>query len=447
MGRFAVVAAGQLASITGSALTEFAIPNWIYLTTGSLADFALFAVLGLVPGMLVSPLAGAIVDRSDRRLVMLAGDIGAGGTQLALGLLLWTGNLEIWHIYPLLVGLSVALSFQRLAYASAIPQLVPKRYLGHANGVVQMVTGTSHLIVPLVAAGLMATIGLAGILIIDVVSYAVAILSVSFTRFPAAMAWKRRESVLAEMVQGFRYSWGNHSFRAMLGFFAVLNIFLSPLFLLISPLVLATGTLTDVGHVAFAGGLGAFTGGLAMTVWGGPRRRRMRGVLMCTLVLAVFCLVTGLRSDLLVIGIGAFGMSMWLALLNGVYATIIQVKVPQRFHGRVIALNTLVAWSTLPLGFGVVAPFGTALMEPLLAHGGPLAGTVGTVIGTGDGRGIGFMYVCFALAMAVTVLVALRVKALSRFDDVVPDALPDDLVGVEALRARSSVRRSGPAGG
>ncbi|MEU8271109.1 amino acid adenylation domain-containing protein [Sphaerisporangium sp. NPDC049002] len=438
MRRFAVVAAGQLVSITGSALTEFAIPIWIYLTTGSLVSFALFAVLGLVPGMLVSPLAGAIVDRSDRRRVMLAGDIGAGSTQVILGVLLWTDHLRTWHIYPLIVCLSVALSFQRLAYGSAIPQLVPKRYLGHANGVVQMVIGTSQLIVPLVAAGLMATIGLSGILVIDVASYAVAILSVALIRFPSSMAWKRRESVVTEMVNGFRYSWGNRSFRSMLAFFAVLNIFLSPLFLMISPLVLATGTLADVGRVAFAGGLGAFLGGLAMTVWGGPRRKRLRGVLLSTLALSVFCLVTGLRDDLVVIGAGAFGMSLWLTLLNGVYATIIQVKVPQRFHGRVIALNTLVAWSTLPVGFGLVAPYGTAVFEPLLAHDGPLAGTVGTLIGTGAGRGIGFMYICFALAMAVTALVAMRVKALARFDDVVPDALPDDLVGVEALRARTA---------
>ncbi|RCG33249.1 MFS transporter [Sphaerisporangium album] len=437
MRRFGVVAAGQLLSITGSALTEFAIPIWIYVTTGSLVSFALFAVLGLVPGMLVSPLAGAIVDRSDRRRVMLAGDVGAGCTQLVLGALLWTGNLQIWHIYPLLVLLSVSLTFQRVAFGSAIPQLVPKRYLGHANGVVQMAVGTAQLVVPLVAAGLMATIGLSGILVIDVASYAAAILSVALVRFPSSMAWKRRESVVTEMVNGFRHSWGDRSFRSMLLFFAVLNIFLSPLFLMISPLVLSSGTLADVGRVAFAGGLGVFLGGLAMTVWGGPRGRRLRGVLLATLALAVFCLVTGLRDDLVVIGIGAFGMSLWLTLLNGVYATIIQVKVPQRFHGRVIALNTLVAWSTLPIGFGLVAPYGTAVFEPLLAHDGPLAGTVGTLIGTGPGRGIGFMYVCFALAMAVTALVAMRVKTLARFDDTVPDALPDDLVGVQALRDRA----------
>ncbi|WP_310741398.1 non-ribosomal peptide synthetase [Microbispora sp. H10670] len=444
MRRFLVVAAGQLVSITGSALTEFAIPLWIYLTTGSLARFALFSVLGLLPGMLVAPLAGAIVDRFDRRRVMLAGDLAAGGTQLALGVLLWTGNLQIWHIYPLLVCLSIALTFQRLAYGSAIPQLVPKRFLGHANGVVQMAAGTAQLIVPLIAVGLMAAIGLEGILVIDVASYAVATLTILLVRFPATMAWKRRESVLAEMMGGIRHSWGNRGFRAMLFYFAVLNVFLSPLFLMISPLVLSFASLAEVGRVSFAGGLGAFLGGLAMAAWGGPRRRRLHGVLLSTLALSVFCLLTGLRADLFPIAAGAFGMSLCLTLLNGVYATIIQVKVPQRFHGRVIALNTLVAWSTLPIGFGLVAPYGAQVFEPLLAPGGPLAGTVGAVLGTGPGRGIGFMYACFALAIAAVALVGMRIGVLRRFDDEVPDALPDDVVGYQALTRRiASVRAAG----
>ncbi|GAA1016643.1 hypothetical protein Aple_085610 [Acrocarpospora pleiomorpha] len=434
--RFGAVAAGQLVSIVGSALTEFAIPLWIYVTTGSLVSFALFSVIALVPGMLVAPLAGVIADRYDRRRVMLAGDAGAGGTQLALGLLLWTGNLQTWHVYPLLALLSVALTFQRLAYGAAIPQLVPKRYLGHANGIVQMVTGTAQLIVPLIAVGLMAAIGLEGILILDVVSYAFAFTSVLLIRFPKTMGFRRREPLLTEMAEGFRYTWGNRNFRAMLLFFAGLNVFLSPLFLLLSPLVLAFATLTDVGRVSFAGGAGVLLGGLAMTVWGGPRRHRLRGVLLATLVLAVFCLVTGVRQDLLVIAAGAFGMSLALTLVNGIYATIIQVKVPMRFHGRVIALNTLIAWSTLPFAFGLVAPYGSALFEPLLAEGGPLAGTVGAVIGVGEGRGIGFMYVVFALAIALIAVIALRVRRLARFDADVPDAPPDDLLGLQTVERR-----------
>ncbi|NUR91974.1 MAG: MFS transporter, partial [Nonomuraea sp.] len=438
MKRFSAVAAGQLVSIIGSALTEFAIPIWIYTTTGSLVRFALFSVLALLPGMLVAPLAGAIVDRYDRRRVMLAGDVAAGATQLALGVLLWTGNLQLWHVYPLLVILSVSLTFQRLAYGSAIPQLVPKRYLGHANGVVQMITGTSQLVVPLIAVGLMAVIGLQGILVIDVASYAVAVASVLLIRFPKAMAWKRRETLLAEMVGGWRYTWGKGGFRAMLIFFAVLNVFLSPLFLLITPLVLGFGDLQDVGRISFAGGIGVFLAGLLLTAWGGPRVRRMRGVLLATLGLAAACLLTGLRPDLPLIAVGAFGMSFGLTMLNGVYATVIQVKVPQRFHGRVIALNTLIAWSTLPIGFGLVAPYGGAVVEPLLARGGPLADTVGAVIGSGPGRGIGLMYLLFAVAIAVIALVAMRVRALARFDAEVPDALPDDLVGLQAVSERAA---------
>ncbi|MDX3111591.1 MFS transporter, partial [Nonomuraea angiospora] len=387
MRRFLVVAGGQLLSIMGSALTEFAIPIWIYLTTGSLAQFALLAVLGLVPGMVVAPLAGAIVDRSDRRTVMLGGDFAALGTQLLLGVLLWTGNLQTWHVYPLLALLSVALTFQRLAYSSAVPQLVPKRHLGHANGIVQMAGGMTQLIVPLAAAGLMAVVGLGGILVLDVVSYVFAIAVTLLVRFPRAMAWRRKEPVMTELVAGFRYSWGELGFRRMLLFFAVLNVFLSPLFLMISPLVLSFAGLQDVGRISFLSGLGVLLGGLAMTVWGGPGHDRMRAVLWCTLALAAFCLVTGLRPDLVTVGVGAFGMSLWVTLLNGVYATIVQVKVPQRFHGRVFALNTLIAWSTLPLGFGLVAPYGAAVFDPLLAPDGPLASTVGALIGTGAGRG------------------------------------------------------------
>ncbi|MEV1178916.1 MFS transporter, partial [Nonomuraea sp. NPDC049784] len=265
MRRFMAVAGGQLVSIMGSALTEFAIPIWIYLTTGSLAQFALLAVLGLVPGMVVAPLAGAVVDRSDRRTVMLCGDFAALGTQLLLGVLLWTGNLHTWHVYPLLALLSVALTFQRLAYASSVPQLVPKRHLGHANGIVQMAGGVSQLVVPLAAAGLMAVIGLEGILVLDVASYVFAIAVTWLVRFPAAMAWRRKEPVMTELVAGFRYSWGQLGFRRMLLFFAVLNVFLSPLFLMISPLVLSFAGVPDVGRISFLSGLGVLVGGLAMT--------------------------------------------------------------------------------------------------------------------------------------------------------------------------------------
>ncbi|MET7343994.1 amino acid adenylation domain-containing protein [Streptomyces sp. NPDC087866] len=433
--RFLAVVLGQLGSILGSALTEFALPIWILLETGSLARFALYSVVAMVPGILVGPLAGAVVDRFDRRKVMLAGDITAGLSQVAMLCLLLGGALDTWYLYLLLGGLSVALTFQRLAYSSAIPQLVPKRYLGHANGVVQLAFGAAQFVVPLVAVALMAGIGLRGILILDIASYVVAVAVLTCVRFPRTLPWSRREPVVEEIKQGFAYTWRHRGFRSMLLWFAALNLFLSPLFLLVTPLVLSFDTLDGAAAVATAGGAGAVAGGLIMGVWGGPRRHRVRGMLALAGVFALAGAVTGLRADLWVIGAGAFGMSCAIALVNGVYSTIVQVKVPQRFHGRVFALNTMVAWSTLPIGHGLVAPLGARLFDPLLTADGPLAGSVGRLIGTGPGRGIGLMYLLCCLVMLALVALALRLPVLARFDLDVPDAEPDDLIG---LRERAA---------
>ncbi|WP_377271350.1 amino acid adenylation domain-containing protein [Peterkaempfera sp. SMS 1(5)a] len=438
MGRFLGVAFGQQVSMIGSALTEFALPIWIYLHTGSLAQFGLLATLALVPGILAAPLAGAVVDRGDRRRIMLCGDLAAGATQAVMLGLALADALQVWHVYLLIVVLSVSLTFQRFAWGSAVPQMVPKRYLGRANGVVQMTAGFAQFLVPLFAVGLLAAVDLRGILLLDVGSYLAAIGTVALVRFPATMAWHRRESVAAEIREGFRRSLGSRHFRAMLVFFAVLNVFLSPLFLLTTPLVLSIGRLSATGWVATGGGLGATLGGVGLLVWGGPRRHRLRGVLLATLALAAAALVTGLRPSLPLVALGAFGMALGLALVNGIYATIIQTKVPQRFHGRVIAVNTMVAWSTLPLGFAVIVPFGPRLLQPLMDPGGALASTVGRVIGTGDGRGIGLLYLLFGSAMALLALICLWVPVLARFDREVPDAPSDDLVGLEALRARTA---------
>ncbi|MFE2866962.1 amino acid adenylation domain-containing protein [Embleya sp. NPDC059259] len=436
MGRFMAVALGQLASITGSALTEFAIPIWIYLRTDSLTQFALFSVLALVPGILVAPLAGAVVDRNSRRSVMLAADCAAGAVQVTMALLLWGGHLGVGAVYGLLVVLSVTATFQRLAYTSAVPQLVPKRYLGHANGIVQMSTGLAQLVVPLIAVALLASIGLGGILVIDITTFVIAVTVVAFVPFPDTMAQTRRESMVKEIANGVRYSMGHPGFRTMLLYFALLNVFLAPMLVLMTPLVLSFGSVHTAGAVGVAAGAGALLGGLAMGVWGGPRHRRMHGILLATVLIAVFAFVAGLRPSPVLVGIGFFGVFFGLSLLNGIYATIIQVKVPQRFHGRVIALNTMVAWSTLPLGFGVIAPLAVHLLEPLFTPGGALASSVGRVIGVGEGRGTGFLYLVCASAMILLALASFRHRVIAGFDDEVPDAMPDDLIGIEERRKK-----------
>ncbi|OXM65719.1 non-ribosomal peptide synthetase/MFS transporter [Amycolatopsis vastitatis] len=435
LGRFLTVAAGQLVSITGSQLTEYAIPLWIYLTTGSLTSYATSWIFGML-GLFLAPVAGAIVDRCDRRKVMLAADCASGVIQGVFALIYFTGDLKIWQIWIGLGLLSVALVFQRLAYQSAVPQLVPKHFLGHANGVVQLSTGIGQFIAPLLAAAAISLFSLGGILVFDLVSFAVAVAVVAAVRFPRSMPHRHRESLGREIVNGWRYSVGNRYIRGMVAYMGLLNIFLSAVILLIFPLVLSFGSLSTVATVSFLGGIGAALGGLAMSMWGGPGRRRMRGMLTAGVAMGLCGAFAGLHAGVAVVATGLAGMFFCVALVNGIHATIVQVKVPQRYHGRVFALDQMIAWSTIPLGLIVVAPLVIGLFEPLLMPGGGLAASVGAVLGTGPGRGIGFSYVVLGLLIVALGLAALRTRVLSRFDEDMPDALPDDVVGIQALRER-----------
>ncbi|CAA9435310.1 MAG: Polyketide synthase modules and related proteins, partial [uncultured Pseudonocardia sp.] len=439
VGRFLAVAAGQLVSTTGAALAGFAVPIWLYTQTGSVTDLGLLWALTLLCGVLTLPVAGALVDRIDRRVVMMVASCTAGAAELTLALLLWSGAVALWSIYALLAVSAVAASFQRIAFQSAIPQLVPKRYLGHAMGVAQLTNGIALLLMPLVAAGLLATISLAGVLAVAVGSYVLAVLTLALVRFPDLLGWRPREPLLTAIANGMAYSWNHRGFRTMLAYFALANVFLAPALVLVSPLVLSFGTVEQVARVALAEAAGAITGGVIMGLWGGPRRRRMACVLLGNAGMALGCLVVGLRPSLPVVMAGFFVLGMCMALSQGIYGTLVQVKVPQRYHGRVFAINQTITWSTLPIGFAVLAPLAVSTFEPLLAPGGALAGSVGAVIGTGDGRGIGLAYVVFALIMGTINLGAFGLRVLRRFDTEVPDALPDDLVGQQERESRSRV--------
>jgi amino acid adenylation domain-containing protein len=443
LARFTAVTAGQLISATGSALTSFAVPIWLYTKTGSVADLGLLWALALLCGVLVLPVAGALVDRGDRRRIMMAASGVAGAIQLALALLVTTDPVPLWAIYLLIPLGSVAGAFQRIAYQSSVAQLVPKQYLGHAMGLAQLSNGFAQLLMPVIAAGLLAAIQLSGILVLDVASYVFAIVSLLFVRFPDLMGWRPREPLLTAIAGGLKYSWNHRGFRTMLLYFALANVFLAPALVLVSPLVLSFGTVTDVAQVALAEAIGAVAGGIAMALWGGPRRRRMAGVLFGNVGISLGCLVMGLRPSLVVVAAGVFLMAAAMAMSQGIYATLIQVKVPQRYHGRVFSINQTITWSTLPLGFAVLAPLAVDWFTPLLKPGGALTGSVGAVLGVGDGRGIGLTYVVYALAMLLINCGGFALKLLRRFDSEVPDALPDDLVGVQERLASGAVKPTG----
>jgi len=452
MRRFLLIASGQLTSTIGSQLTGWALPIWILQRTGSLGLFGLTSIIAFLPIIVASPLAGAWADRFDRRKVIMTAGATSAIAEAAVAGFVLRDSSSLVVLFAMVLVLSAAGTVQRIAFTAAIPQIVPKRFIGHANGVVQIINGAGQLFIPLAAVGLFALIGLRGVLFIDLLSYVFALSVLAVVRFPNRMGRVRKESFGDQIFGGVRLTWGNRHFRAMLIFFGVGNLLYAPALLLTTPLVLGFGTLTNVGQAAAAEAVGALLGGLVMGVWGGPMRFRMRVNMMLIAGSAICVIAAGLHPSMGLVVVALCGTNFCLGLANGIYMTIIQTKIPQRFHGRVFAVNQTIAWSTFPIGFAVAPWIAAHWFQPWLEPGGALAGSVGQIVGTGPGRGVGLAFVIFGIGMLANSLFGLFLPVLRNLDVDVPDAEPDDLIGVAELKrlhestAGPAHRRTDPAG-
>jgi DHA3 family macrolide efflux protein-like MFS transporter len=425
---FALIWLGQLVSLTGSGLTSFGLGVWVYQSTGSATLYALILFFSFVPRFLISPVAGALVDRWDRRRVMILGDAGAGLTTLAVWLLLVTGQLEIWHIYVAASLSAICGIFQGLAYYTSTTLLVPKEQFGRASGMIQLTRAVPDVVAPVLAGLLILTIGIEGVILIDVVTFVFAILSLQVVRVPqpdtSDAGQESRGSLLRDSVFGWTYLKSRPGLLGLLLYFAATNLPADILIVLVVPLVLSFTDSAALGTVVSTGGIGMVVGAMVMTVWGGPKRR-MAGVYGFILLEAVASVVAGLRPSALLVGLGLATFYFCGQIIQGSANAIWQSKVEPGLQGRVFAVRPMLAYPTTCIAYLIAGPLADGLFEPLLAHHGPLAGSIGQVIGTGPGRGIGFLYVLLGLLTVLITLAAYAYPRLRLLEVELQDAVGD----------------------
>jgi hypothetical protein len=426
IGTFLTIWFGQLISLIGSGLTNFALGVWVYQQTGSATQFALITFSFALPGILLFPIAGALVDRWDRRMVMIISDTGAGLASLAIALLLLSGNLEIWHIYLAVAASASFNTFQVPAYNAAMTMIVPKEQLGRANGLVELANSVAPIVAPLLAGLLVVTIDLQGVILVDMVTFAFAVLTQLFVRIPnperTAEGEAGQGSLLREATYGWTYIAARPGLLGLLIFFAVINFAFGVTQVLLPPLVLQIASPTALGTVVSIGGLGMLVGGMVMTAWGGPKGRAL-GVFGFGMLFGVSIMLAGVSSWIPLIAVASFCQLFWIPLINGCSRTIWQLKVAPDVQGRVFAIRMMIAWSTTPLAYLVAGPLADGLFEPLLMENGALAGSVGQLIGTGTGRGIGFLFIMLGLMPILAGLGGLLNPRTRRVEQEIPDAI------------------------
>lgn len=426
---FSIVWLGRLVSFLGSSLTGFALGIWVYQRTGSATQFGFIAFCGALPSILFSPLAGALVDRwNHHRWIMILSDIGAGLIALIIFLLLTSGRFEVWHIYVVSALLSTFSAFQWPAYTAATTLLVPKQHLGRAGGMVQMEQGIVQLVAPMLGGLLLETIQLQGVVLLEMATCLFALVTLVSVHFPRASATPAgepdKDSLLHEIAYGWTYLTSQPGLLGLLMFFAVSNFLSGIVGVLFGPLVLSFASPSVFGTLLSIAGIGMLIGSLVMSVWGGPQRR-IDAVFSVMLLGGLCILIAGSSPSILVVGIAAFLFFAGTPILNACTQVIFQEKVAPYVQGRIFALRGAITGASLPLAYLVAGPLADYVFEPLMVPDGPLAGSVGQLIGVGPGRGIGLMFMVMGTLTMIVTAVAYLYPRLRLVEDELPDAIPD----------------------
>jgi DHA3 family macrolide efflux protein-like MFS transporter len=375
MGTFVALWLAELVSLTGTAMTGFALGVWVYRTTGSATQFAGVVTVLYLPQVLVTLVGGVLADRYSRRRLILIANAGGAVVLAALAVLVVADALSVALVYAITFLVATCGAIQYPAFASSVPQLVPERLLPRANGMVQMANASSRLLAPALAALLLPVVDILGVVLIDLGTFAamVAVLAViSIPQPDTAGPSSGVRRILGDVAAGWAYISRERGLLILLGYFSIANIAAGFTLALLPPLVLEFGTQRDLGVVLSAEGLGWLAGAILMIVWGGPRRR-VHGVLAAGAVFGLGIALLGVRATVPVVAAGVLVYAVALPVINACNATIWQAKVPGDMLGRAFATLRVVALASVPVSALTAGVLADAVFTPLFGEQGGIA--------------------------------------------------------------------------
>jgi MFS family permease len=424
---FTLVWVGQLVSILATQMTQFALTIWVFENTHSVTALGLMQVFFITPFLLISPLAGAMVDRYDRKLMMMVSDLGAGLATVSLLILQAAGVLQVWHLYVAALVTGTFNAFQWPAYSASISLMVPKEQYGRANGMVSLMEMGPGVLAPLLAGALLGLIHLTGIMLIDVVTFILAILVLAAVHVPnparTAEGKAGQGSIWRESIYGFGYILRRPSLLGLQIVFLLGNLFFGIAMTVVAPLILTRTNNNEViyGTVMSVGAIGGVVGGIVMSAWGGFKHR-VHGVLLGWLVSSLLGFVLfGLSHTLVLWSVASFMGAFFGPLINGSNQAIWQAKVAPDVQGRVFAARRLIAWLTNPITPVIAGVLADRVLEPAMLAGGGLTRSFSWLVGSGPGSGMALLIVAMGVLAASVGAGAYLVPAIRDAESRLPD--------------------------
>jgi MFS family permease len=355
---FTIIWLGQVVSLLGTAMTWFAFTIWAWEKTGKASALATISFFAFLPTVLLTPVAGAFVDRWNRKLVMLLSDAATALGTLAVFLIYTFGDLQIWHIYVVSILAGFFTAFQYPAFAAAVTTMLSKEDYARASGMLGSARALSGILAPIFAAALLIPVGLSGIMLIDLATFILALGALLLVHIPrpavTAIGLQSRGTLWQEILFGFQYIRERQSLRALTTLFMIAGIFLAIGATLMAPLVLSL-TQNDesaLAAVQSTGAVGGIAGGVILSLWGGARRRIHNVLIGGAGACLLGILWLGLTRTITLWAIGSFCFAFFEPFVEGGNLAIWQTKVEADIQGRVFSARQMLV--QIPYLFGIL---------------------------------------------------------------------------------------------
>jgi DHA3 family macrolide efflux protein-like MFS transporter len=361
---------GQAFSLLGSQLVQFALIWWLTQTTGSARVLAAAAMAGLLPQVLLGPIIGAMVDRWNRRLIMIVADSTITLATIALAYLFASGQQQIWQIYVLMLIRSIGGGFHWPAMQASTSLMVPRDQLSRIQGLNQMLQGGMNIVSAPLGALMLSWAPIQGILMIDVGTALMAIVPLLFIKIPQPESQgltaegKPTSGVWQDLLIGLRYvfSWPG---LVIIGVMAtVINFLVTPAFTMLPLLVTKHfgGQAIQLAGLESVMGIGVIIGGLTLSVWGGFRKRILTSLLGVEGIALGSLIVGAAPASAYFLAVGAmFIVGFSMPITNGPILAAIQAVVAPEMQGRVLTLLNSFAGAMTPLSLIIAAPLADTL--------------------------------------------------------------------------------------
>jgi len=344
---------GQQVSLLGSSVAQFVLIWWITLETKSALYLSIASLVGFAPMIIITPFAGVLVDRWNRKVLIGSVDFLQALTTIVLILLFSFGHVSIWLILAFLAMRSVYQAFNVPAVSAIIPLMVPRDKLSRVNGLNYLLTGTMTLIGPIVAAVLLTMVRIDQILWIDPATFLVALVPLLLTRIPSVREEKDRSPFKKEFVEGLAFIKNARGFMPLVLLATVLNFLLIP-FETLAPYYVKFehfGGAENLALIMAAAQGGMLIGGAMMSATKGFKRKMVATMAFIYVIFLGYALVAVTPVGLFwFMAIGAFILGFGAAPANVLLATIMQTAIPLKMQGRVNSVMGSLASAATPIG-------------------------------------------------------------------------------------------------